>query len=40
AFIIHDPQKYDDDIYWSNPFFGYCILGFEHLLKLWFNQKK
>jgi len=39
AFIIHDPQKYDDDIYWSNPFFGYCILGFEHLLKLWFNQK-
>ncbi|MBB1202295.1 MurR/RpiR family transcriptional regulator [Enterobacteriaceae bacterium 89] len=38
AFIIHDPQKYDDDIYWSNPFFGYCILGFEHLLKLWFRQ--
>nr|WP_318383507.1 SIS domain-containing protein [uncultured Enterobacter sp.] len=36
--IIHDPQKYDDDIYWSNPFFGYCILGFEHLLKLWFIQ--
>ncbi len=20
AFIIHDPQKFDDDIYWSNPF--------------------
>ncbi|HGM5488481.1 TPA: MurR/RpiR family transcriptional regulator [Serratia fonticola] len=40
AFIIHDPQKYDDDIYWSNPFFGYCILGFEHLLKLWFRQNK
>lgn len=40
SFIIHDPQKYDDDIYWSNPFFGYCILGFEHLLKLWFMQKK
>ncbi|MGC6232149.1 MurR/RpiR family transcriptional regulator [Hafnia paralvei] len=39
SFIIHDPQKYDDDIYWSNPFFGYCILGFEHLLKLWFNQR-
>lgn len=39
AVIIHDPQKYDDDIYWSNPFFGYCILGFEHLLKLWFEQK-
>ncbi|WP_312983153.1 MurR/RpiR family transcriptional regulator [Atlantibacter sp.] len=39
AFIIHDPQKYDDDIYWSNPFFGYCILGFEHLLKLWFNRQ-
>jgi len=38
AFIIHDPQKFDDDIYWSNPFFGYCILGFEHLLKLWFRQ--
>ncbi|QIU91170.1 MurR/RpiR family transcriptional regulator [Yokenella regensburgei] len=38
SFIIHDPQKYDDDIYWSNPFFGYCILGFEHLLKLWFKQ--
>lgn len=38
ALIIHDPQKYDDDIYWSNPFFGYCILGFEHLLKLWFRQ--
>ncbi|WP_312951636.1 SIS domain-containing protein [Superficieibacter sp.] len=38
AIIIHDPQKYDDDIYWSNPFFGYCILGFEHLLKLWFEQ--
>lgn len=38
AFIIHDPQKFDDDIYWSNPFFGYCILGFEHLLKLWFMQ--
>lgn len=40
AFIIHDPQKYDDDIYWSNPFFGYCILGFERLLKLWFDQEK
>jgi len=40
AIIIHDPQKYDDDIYWSNPFFGYCILGFEHLLKLWFRQKQ
>jgi DNA-binding MurR/RpiR family transcriptional regulator len=40
AFIIHDPQKYDDDIYWSNPFFGYCILSFEHLLKLWFHQKQ
>lgn len=39
-FIIHDPQKYDDDIYWSNPFFGYCLLGFEHLLKLWFDQKQ
>lgn len=39
ALIIHDPQKYDDDIYWSNPFFGYCILGFEHLLKLWFQQR-
>ncbi|HEX4501615.1 MAG TPA: MurR/RpiR family transcriptional regulator [Scandinavium sp.] len=38
ALIIHDPQKYDDDIYWSNPFFGYCILGFEHLLKMWFRQ--
>lgn len=38
AVIIHDPQKFDDDIYWSNPFFGYCILGFEHLLKLWFMQ--
>ncbi|TQI79369.1 RpiR family transcriptional regulator [Serratia fonticola] len=40
SFLIHDPQKYDDDIYWSNPFFGYCILGFEHLLKLWFMQKQ
>jgi len=39
AIIIHDPQKYDDDIYWSNPFFGYCILGFENLLKRWFDQK-
>ncbi|OON40240.1 sugar isomerase [Izhakiella australiensis] len=38
SFILHDPQKYDDDIYWSNPFFGYCILGFEHILKLWFMQ--
>jgi len=38
AFIIHDPQKFDDDIYWSNPFFGYCILGFERLLKMWFMQ--
>jgi len=24
AFIIHDPQKYDDDIYWSNPLFSLC----------------
>ncbi|WP_065357240.1 MurR/RpiR family transcriptional regulator [Kluyvera georgiana] len=40
SFIIHDPQKYDDDIYWSNPFFGYCILGFERLLKLWFDQEQ
>ncbi|MCA1922214.1 MurR/RpiR family transcriptional regulator [Buttiauxella noackiae] len=39
SFIIHDPQKFDDDIYWSNPFFGYCILGFENLLKQWFMQK-
>lgn len=39
SFIIHDPQKFDDNIYWSNPFFGYCILGFEHLLKQWFVQK-
>ena len=38
AFIIHDPQKFDDDIYWSNPFFGYCILGFERLLKMWFTS--
>ena len=38
AFIIHDPQKFDDDIYWSNPFFGYCILGFERLLKMWFTR--
>ncbi|WP_370560943.1 MurR/RpiR family transcriptional regulator [Edwardsiella tarda] len=38
SIIIYDPQKFDDDIYWSNPFFGYCILGFEHLLKLWFRQ--
>ena len=40
AFIIHDPQKYDDDINWSNPFFGYCILGFERLLKLCFDQER
>ncbi len=40
SFIIHDPQKYDDDIYWSNPFFGYCILGFEHFLKLWFQDNR
>lgn len=39
SFVIHDPQKYDDDIYWSNPFFGYCLLGFEHFLKLWFQEK-
>lgn len=39
SFIIHDPQKFDDDIYWSNPFFGYCILGFERLLKMWFVQE-
>lgn len=39
AFIIHDPQKYDDDIYWSNPFFGYCILAFEQFLKQWFEYK-
>jgi DNA-binding MurR/RpiR family transcriptional regulator len=40
AFIIHDPQKFDDDIYWSNPFFGYCILGFERLLKMWFMHRR
>ncbi|HCR3983309.1 TPA: MurR/RpiR family transcriptional regulator [Kluyvera ascorbata] len=39
AFIIHDPQKFDDDIYWSNPFFGYCILAFEQCLKQWFDDK-
>ncbi|MBQ5204663.1 MurR/RpiR family transcriptional regulator, partial [Klebsiella pneumoniae] len=22
----------------SNPFFGYCILGFERLLKMWFTS--
>ncbi|SFR12870.1 MULTISPECIES: MurR/RpiR family transcriptional regulator [unclassified Enterobacter] len=39
AIIVHDPQKYDDDIYWSNPFFGYCILSFEQLLKQWFEEE-
>ncbi|PWC13056.1 MurR/RpiR family transcriptional regulator [Brenneria corticis] len=38
AFIFDDHQKYDDDIYYANPFFGYCLLGFERIIGAWLNQ--
>lgn len=38
AFIFDDHQKYDDDIYYANPFFGYCLLGFERIIGAWLHQ--
>ncbi|MDP1206067.1 MurR/RpiR family transcriptional regulator, partial [Klebsiella pneumoniae] len=31
AFIIHDPQQFDVDIYWRIPLFGSCIVGVARL---------
>ena len=39
TFIYEDRQKYDHDIYYPNPFFGHCLLGFENLIKAWFERR-
>ncbi|EFE94065.1 MurR/RpiR family transcriptional regulator [Serratia odorifera] len=39
TFIFEDRQKYDHDIYYPNPFFGHCLLGFENLVKAWFERR-
>ncbi|CAI0739542.1 DNA-binding transcriptional repressor RpiR [Serratia quinivorans] len=39
SFIYEDRQKYDHDIYYPNPFFGHCLLGFENLIKAWFERR-
>ncbi|MNC80051.1 hypothetical protein D3C75_1327140 [compost metagenome] len=39
TFLYEDRQKYDHDIYYPNPFFGHCLLGFENLVKAWFERR-
>lgn len=38
AFNYEDPYKEDGDIFYPNPFFGYVIVGFEELIKLYFEK--
>lgn len=38
AFYFEDVFKDDDDIFYPNPFFGYCIIGFEELISKYFEK--
>lgn len=38
SFNYEDPYKEDKDIFYPNPFFGYVIVGFEELIKLYFEK--
>lgn len=38
AFYFEDIFKDDDDIFYPNPFFGYCIIGFEELISKYFER--
>lgn len=38
AFYFEDTMKYDDDVFYPNPFFGYCIIGFEELISKYFDK--
>ncbi|MEG9602818.1 MurR/RpiR family transcriptional regulator [Serratia nematodiphila] len=39
TFLFEDRQKYDHDIYYPNPFFGHCLLGFENVITAWFERR-
>lgn len=38
SFTFEDKFKQDDDVFYPNPFFGYCIAGFEELIRLFFEK--
>ncbi len=38
SFTFEDKFKQDDDVFYPNPFFGYCIAGFEELIRLYFKK--
>lgn len=38
SFTFEDKFKQDDDVFYPNPFFGYCIAGFEELVRLFFEK--
>lgn len=38
SFTFEDKFKQDDDVFYPNPFFGYCIAGFEELIRLYFEK--
>lgn len=38
AFYFEDHFKDDDDIFYPNPFFGYCIVGFEEIINRYFQK--
>lgn len=38
AFYFEDHFKDDDDIFYPNPFFGYCIIGFEEIVNRYFQK--
>ncbi|MGY0394308.1 MurR/RpiR family transcriptional regulator [Fusobacterium sp. SYSU M8A802] len=38
AFYFEDHFKDDTDIFYPNPFFGYCIVGFEVLISKYFKK--
>lgn len=40
SFTFEDKFKQDDEVFYPNPFFGYCIAGFEELIRLYFERNK
>ena len=38
SFTYNDLHKLDDDVYYPNPFLGLCIIGFEELIRRYFEK--
>ncbi|ACZ10940.1 DNA-binding transcriptional repressor RpiR [Sebaldella termitidis] len=38
SFTYNDPHTLDDDVYYPNPFIGLCIIGFEELIRRYFEK--